>query len=154
MMQGDQPAEPTVVSKKKRKGENNKKKRNKGSKGKQKGKGKKRSRKKKHEEKSVEEGFNRMSTTLRAFQSLFQPTEFPLRPTIKSTTDTIFPTEVFDKTVIEMPTHEPDFTTVGPSVASITLPVSKVAEEVDQFFSRCRPPRHPLSVCRSNPSLP
>ena len=130
-MQSDQPDEPTEVAKKDRKGKKNKKKRDKGSKGKRKGKGKKGSRKKKHEEEGLEDGFLRVSSKLPEYlaQEPF-PTEFP---EIKSTQETLTPSEVFDKSFMEMPTHEPDTTTKGPSLVSSALPESVVTEEVDKF---------------------
>lgn len=151
-MQSDQPDEPKEHSKKDRKGKKNKKKRDKGSKGKHKGKGKKGSRKKKHEE-GLEDGFLRVSTALPEYlsQEPFQPT---VMPETKSTLDTVTPTEVFDKTLIEMPTHEPDSTTEAPTVVSSALPESEVTEEVDKFTCRCCPPQSPPAICSANQSLP
>ncbi|KAG8006874.1 Collagen alpha-1(XI) chain, partial [Nibea albiflora] len=130
LMQSDQPSEPKENSKKERKGKKNKKKRDRGSKGKgkRKGKGRKGSRKKKHEEEALEDGFLRVSTTLPEYlsQEPFQPTEVP---EIKSTLETAIPTEVFNKTIMEMPTHEPDSTTEPPTVGPSELPESKVTEE-------------------------
>lgn len=153
-MQSDQPDEPNESSKKDGKGKKNKKKRDKGSKGKgkRKGKGKKGSRKKKHQEEGLEDGFLRVSTTLPEYlsQEPFLPTELP---EIKSTLDTVIPTEVFDKTLMEMPTHEPDSTTEAPTVVPSVLPESKVTEEVDKFTCRCSPPQPPPAICSSNRSL-
>uniref|UniRef100_A0A8D2ZRC7 Collagen, type V, alpha 3a n=1 Tax=Scophthalmus maximus TaxID=52904 RepID=A0A8D2ZRC7_SCOMX len=110
----DQPDEPKEESKKDRKGKKNKKKRDKGSKGKRKGKGKKGSRKKKDEE-GLEDGSLQVSTTLPEYlsQEPLLPTEVP---EIERTQDIIIPTEVFDETLVEMPTHEPDSTTQEPTV--------------------------------------
>lgn len=140
-MQGDQPSEPKEHSKKDRKGKKNKKKKDKGSKGKRKGKGKKGSRKKKHEEEGLDDGFLRVSTKLPEYlsQEPFQPTELP---EIKSPLVTVIPTEVFDKNLMEMPTHEPDSTTEAPKVLPSALPESKVTEEVDKFTCRCSPQTH------------
>lgn len=157
-MQSDQPDdEPKELSKKDRKG----KKRDKGSKGKGKrkgkgkgkGKGKKGSRKKKHEE-GLEDGYLRVSTTLPEYlsQEPFQPTELP---EIKNILETVIPTEVFDKTTMEMPTHEPDSTNEAPTAVPSALPKSKVTEEVDKFTCRCSPPQPPPpAICSSNQSLP
>lgn len=140
-MQSDRPDEPKERSKKDRKGKKNKNKRDKGSKGKGKrkgkgkgkGKGKKGSRKKKHEEKGLEDGFLRVSTSLPEYlsQELFQPTELP---EMKKTLEIMIPNEVFEKTHTEMPTHEPDSTTEAPTVVPSSLPESKVTEEVDKFY--------------------
>lgn len=140
-MQSDQPDEPKEESKKDRKGKKNKKKRDKGSKGKRKGKGKKGSRKKKDEE-GLEDGSLQVSTTLPEYlsQEPLLPTEVP---EIERTQDIIIPTEVFDETLVEMPTHEPDSTTQEPTVVPRALPESVVAEEVDTFTCR-RPPTSPL----------
>lgn len=154
-MQSDQPDEPKEVSKKDRKGKKNKKKRDKGSKGKRKGKGKgkKGSRKKKHEEEGLEDGFLRVSTTLPEYlsQEPFLPTELP---EIKSAQEAVIPTEVFDKTLMEMPTHKPDSTTEAPTVVPSALPESVVTEEVDKFTCRCPPNLTPATICSSNQSLP
>ena len=145
-MQSDQPDEPQEHSDKDRKGKKNKKKRDKGSKGKGKrkgkGKGRKGSRKKKHQEEGLEDGFLRVSTTLPEYlsQEPYQPAELP---DIKSTVEPVTPTEVFDKTLMEMPTHEPDSTTEAPTVVPSALPESKVTEEVDEFTCRCSPPQTP-----------
>ena len=155
-MQSDQPGEPQEQSKEDRKGKKNKKKRDKGSKGKgrRKGKGKKKgSRKKKHEEEGLEYGFLRVSTTLPEYlsQEPFQPTQLP---DLKSTLETVIPAEVFDKTLMEMPTHEPDSTIEAPTVVPSALPESKVTEEVDKLTCSCpATPPHPL-ICSSNWSLP
>ncbi|KAF0032842.1 hypothetical protein F2P81_015132 [Scophthalmus maximus] len=127
LMQSDQPDEPKEESKKDRKGKKNKKKRDKGSKGKRKGKGKKGSRKKKDEE-GLEDGSLQVSTTLPEYlsQEPLLPTEVP---EIERTQDIIIPTEVFDETLVEMPTHEPDSTTQEPTVVPRALPESVVAEE-------------------------
>lgn len=151
-MHSDQPSEPKENSKKDRKGKKNKKKRDKGSKGKgkRKGKGKKGSRKKKHEEEALEDGFLGVSTTLPEYlsQEPFQPTEVA---EIKSTLETAIPTEAFDKTFMEMPTHEPDSTTEAPTVGPSELPESKVTEEVDKFTCRCSPnPLLPFAVLTSH----
>lgn len=139
-MQRDQPGEQKDHSKKDRKGKKNKKKRgSKGKgKGKRKGKGRKGSRKKKHEEESLqEEGFLRVSTTVPGY-GLFQPTEVPH---VKKTQETTIPFEVFDQTLMEMPTLTPDSTTEAPTVVSSPLPETKVSEEVVTFRDH-------------NPSLP
>lgn len=154
-MQSDQPEDTKEQSKEDRKGKKNKKKRDKGSKGKGKGKGKgkKGSRKKKHEEEGLEDGFFRVSTMLPEYlsQEPFQPTELP---DFKSTLETVIPTEVLDKTFMEMPTHEPDSTTEAPTVIPSVLPESKVTEEVDKLTCRCpSTPPHPF-ICSSNRSLP
>lgn len=139
LVQSDQPDEPKEHSKKDRKG---KKKRDKGSKGKgkgkRKGKGKKGSRKKKHEEAALEDGFLRMSTTLPEYlsQEPFQPTELP---EIKNTLETVIRTEISSKTLVEMPTHEPDSATETPTVMPSALPESKVPEEVDKFVDALHP---------------
>lgn len=130
-MQRDQPGEQKDHSKKDRKGKKNKKKRDRGSKGKgkgkRKGKGRKGSRKKKHEEESLqEEGFLSVSTTAPGY-GLFQPTE---APHIKKTLETTIPSEIFDQTLMEMPTLTPDSTTEAPTVVSSPLPETKVSEEV------------------------
>uniref|UniRef100_A0A3Q3S7N0 Collagen, type V, alpha 3a n=1 Tax=Mastacembelus armatus TaxID=205130 RepID=A0A3Q3S7N0_9TELE len=89
-----------------------KEKRDKGSKGKgkgkRKGKGKKGSRKKKDEEEILEDGFLRVSATTPAYlsQESFQATNL----------ETANPTEVFEKTLMEMPTHEPDSTPEVPAL--------------------------------------
>lgn len=148
MKQSDQPDEPKENSKKDRKGKKNKKKRDKGSKGKGKrkgkgkGKGRKGSRKKKHQEEGLEDGYLRVSTTLPEYlsQEPFRPTELP---EIKSTVESVSPTEVFDKTFMEMPTHEPDSTAEVPTVMPSALPESKVTEEVDKFTCRCPLPQTP-----------
>ncbi len=158
-MKSDQPDDPKEHSKKDRKGKKNKKKRDKGSKGKRKGrgkgkgKGKRGSRKKKHEEEGLEDGFLRVSTTLPEYlsQEPFQPTELP---ETENTLETVFPTEVIDKTLMEMPTHEPDSTTKAPTVLSSELPESKVTEEVEKFTCRCSPPQPSPAICSSNRSLP
>lgn len=134
-MQSDQPTdEPKEHSKKDRKGKKNKKKRDKDSKGKRKGKGKgkKGSRKKKHHEEGLEDGFLRVSTALPEYlsQEPFQPTEYP---EIQRMLEIVIPTDVYDKTLMEMPTHEPDSTTEAPTVVPSALPESKVTEEVDEF---------------------
>lgn len=136
-MQRDEPAEQKEVSKKGRRDKNNKKK-DKSSRGKRKGKGKKGSRKKKHEEEGFEEGFLRVSTTLPEIQSRepFQPTDLP---DFRSSLKTMFPTQVFDRTITEMSTHKPDFTTKAPTVVPSMSPVYKVAEEVDKLTSRYPP---------------
>lgn len=147
LMQSDQQDEPKKHSKKDRKGKKNKKKRDRGSKGKGKGKGKGRgrkgSRKRKHEEEGLEDGFLRVSTKLPEYQSQepFQPTELP---EITNTAEAVISTEAYDKTLMEMPTHEPDFTTEAPSVVPSALPESKVTEEVDQFPCRCPSIPHQL----------
>lgn len=154
-MQSDQPEEPKEHSKKNRKG--SKKKRDKGSKGKGKrkgkGKGKKGSRKKKHEEEGLEDGLLRVSTKLPEYlsQEPFQPTELP---EIKNTLETVIPTEVFDKSLMEKPRHEPDSTTEAPTLVPSALPESKVTEEVDKFAFSCSPPQPPPGICSSNRSLP
>lgn len=139
-MQGDQPGEQKDHAKKDRKG---KKKRDRGSKGKGKGKGKRKgkgrkgSRKKKQEEESLqEEGFLSVSTTAPGY-GLFQPTEVPH---IKKTLETTTPPEVFDQTLMEMPTATPDSTTEAPTVVSSPLPEAKFSEEV--------------VTCKDHPPLP
>lgn len=144
-MQSDQPDEPKEAPRKDRKGKKNKKKRDKGSKGKRKGKGKGRkgSRKKKHQEEGVEDGFLRVSTTLPEYlsQEPFLTTELP---EIKSTAAPVAtPAEVFDKTLVEMPTHEPDSMTEASAAVPSAVPDSVVTEEVDKFACR-RPPTSPL----------
>lgn len=154
-MQNDQPDEPKDVSTSDKKDKKNKKKRDKGSKGKgkRKGKGKKGSRKKKHEEEGLlEDGFLRVSTTPPEYLSQ-EPILTTELPEIKSTLETFIPTEVFDKTLMEMPTHEPDSTTEAPSVVPSTLPESVVTEEVETFTCRCPPPPPLPAICRSNQSL-
>lgn len=132
-MQRDQPGEQKDHSKKDRKG---KKKRDRGSKGKgkgkRKGKGRKGSRKKKHEEESLqEEGFLSVSTTVPGY-GVFQPTE---APHIKEILETTIPSEIFDQTLMEMPTLTPDSTTEAPTVLSSPLPETKVSEEVSLLFT-------------------
>lgn len=141
-MQGDQSAEPKEEPVKDRRGKKNKKKRGKG-------KGKKGSRKKKHEEEVIEDGFLRVSTALPEYQSQepFQPTELP---EIKSTQETVIPTEVFDKSLVEMPTHEPDFTPGAPTVILSTVAVPQVAAEVEIYQSTLT--LLPI-ICISNQSL-
>lgn len=154
LAQSDQPGEPKEHSKKDRKG---KKKRDKGSKGKgkgkRKGKGKKGSRKKKHEEAALEDGFLRMSTTLPEYlsQEPFQPTELP---EIKNTLETVIPTDISGKSLVEMPTHEPDSATEAPTVMPSALPESKVPEEVDKFACRRSSPQPSPAICSSNWSPP
>lgn len=156
-MHSDRPDEPKVVSSSDRKDKKNKKKRDKGSKGKgkgkRKGKGKKGSRKKKHQEEDLQDGFLRVSTTPPKYlsQQPFLTTELP---EIKSTLETVIPTEVFDKTLMEMPTHEPDYTTEAPTVVPSALPESVITEEVEKFTCRCPPPPPLPAICSSNQSLP
>lgn len=142
LMKSDHPDEPKVVSTRARKDKKNKKKRDKGSKGKgkRKGKGKKGSRKKKHEEETLEDGFLRVTTTPpeHLSQEAFMSTELP-----ESTLETVTPPDVFDKTLMEMPTHEPDFTSEAPAVVPSALPESVVTEEVES-----------LPVVHLRPSLP
>lgn len=130
-LHGDQDGEEKEHSKKDRKG---KKKRDRGSKGKgkgkRKGKGKKGSRKKKQEEEGLhEEGFLSVSTTVPKYlsQESFQPTEVPY---IKETLETTVPSEVFDQTLMEIPTLQPDSTTEAPTVVPNPLPETEVSEEV------------------------
>lgn len=154
-MQSDQPEEPKEQSKEDRKGRKNKKKRDRGSKGKgkRKGKGKKKgSRKKKHQEEGLEDDFLRVSTILPEYlsQEPFQPTELP---DLKSTLISVIPSEVLDKSLMEMPTHEPDSTTEAPTVLPSPLPESKVTEEVDKLTCRCPPSLPHLFICSSNKSL-
>lgn len=156
-MQSDQPDEPKEVSNSDKKDKKNKKKRDKGSKGKgkgkRKGKGKKGSRKKKHEEEALEDGFLRVSTTPPEYLSQ-EPFLTTGLPEIKTTLETLIPTEVFDNTVVEMPTHELDSTTETPTVVPSALPESVVTEEVEKFTCRCLPPPPLAAFCSSNQSLP
>lgn len=135
-MQNDQPDEPKEVSNSVRKGKKNKKKRDKGSKGKgkRKGKGKKGSRKKKHEEEGLlEDGFLRVSTAPPEHLSQ-EPILTTRLPEIESTLGTFISTEVFDKTLMEMPTHEPDSTTEAPTVVPSAMPESVGTEEVETYL--------------------
>uniref|UniRef100_A0A668AYK6 Collagen, type V, alpha 3a n=1 Tax=Myripristis murdjan TaxID=586833 RepID=A0A668AYK6_9TELE len=128
LMQSDQQDEPKKRSKKDRKGKKNKKKRDRGS------------RKRKHQEEGLEDGFLRVSTKLPEYlsQEPFQPTELP---EITNTPEAVISTEAYDKTLMEMPTHEPDFTTEAPTVLLISSfedkPVRKpvVEEYGDDFYS-------------------
>lgn len=138
-MQRDQTEEQKDHSKKDRKGKKNKKKRDRGSKGKgkgkRKGKGRKGLRKKKQEEQSLqEEGFLSVSTTTPGYGP-FQPTEVPH---IKKTVETTVPSEVFDQTLMEMPTLAPDSTTEAPTEVSGPLRETKVSEEVETATPPCR----------------
>uniref|UniRef100_A0A665U4L7 Collagen, type V, alpha 3a n=1 Tax=Echeneis naucrates TaxID=173247 RepID=A0A665U4L7_ECHNA len=115
LMQSDQPEVPEEAPKKDRKGKKNKKKRDKGSKGKRKG---------------LEGGFLKVSTTLPEYLSQ-EPSLTTELPGIKSTQETVNPTEASNKTLEEMPTHEPDITTQAPTLVPSAVPETGVTEEVD-----------------------
>lgn len=133
MIENNKPDEPRKHSKKNRKGKKNKKKRDKSSTGKEKrkGKGKKESRKKKHQEVVLEGGFLHASTALPQYlsQELLQPTEVPAI----TTTIPVIPTEVYDKTLLEMTTQESDSVSESSTVGPSSIFESEVTKEVDTF---------------------